>query len=125
MSDNYSYFVEEVAKRIGSAETLAEKSTTYYANDGYSQDTDNVSYKGTARISKLHDIAKKHKLTKGVEFHTARGDDDPHAVTVHHDSPAHKHPEFSKHLKKMPQYKNESVTVYGETFESISEAVQG
>lgn len=62
--------------------------------------------KGESHIDKAHELHTKHKFT-GVKFHTATGDDMPHAVSVHKDSPAHNHKGFKKAISSLPtKYKS-------------------
>jgi hypothetical protein len=84
-------------------EAITEDHGTY-ADNTYSGD-DNVK-----DISHHVDNAHAHhQKTKhaGVKFHTAMGDDMPHAVTVSKGSPALKDKKFMGHVKKLVKVNNE------------------
>lgn len=90
--------VKAVLKKQNESFDIIEDVHTYSMHD---------SGRGEKHIDKAHDLHTKHKFT-GVKFHTAMGDDMPHAVSVHKDSPAHKHPEFHKAISKLPvKYKSD------------------
>lgn len=77
----------------------------HYKKPAKSQD-----YIGNRSItSKLHSLHKKHNFS-GVTFFAAgldRKGDAPAGVNVKHNSPAHDHPEFKKHLSKLTKFNEE------------------
>lgn len=77
--------------------------TTYHTShyhDKYSEKEEHPIHDRTGlAMDAIHDAHKENKF-KGVKFHTAMGDDEPHAVTVSKDSDLHKHA-AAKHLKKL------------------------
>jgi hypothetical protein len=77
----------------------------HYKKPAKSQD-----YIGNRSItSKLHSLHKKHNFS-GVTFFAAgldRKGDAPAGVNVKHNSPAHEHPEFKKHLSKLVKFNEE------------------
>ena len=83
-----------------SEEAITEVHGTY--SDNTHSDGKNISH----HVDSAHDYHQKTKHA-GVKFHTAMGDDSPHAVTVSKGSPALKDKKFMSHVKKLVKVNNE------------------
>lgn len=94
----------------------------HYKRPAKSQD-----YIGNRSITrKLHNLHKKHNFS-GVTFFAAgldRKGDAPAGVNVKHNSPAHDHPEFKKHLSNLVKF-NEEVEQVDELSKSTLQSYAG
>lgn len=111
--DRYTKFISEQVRKnqvtglrsqavVEEQVELDEANSTTYADHTYSDEYDDehpTYIKAQKAIDALHKAHKENKFKK-VKFHTAMGDDSPHAITVHKDSDLHKHPaaKYLKHL---------------------------
>ena len=98
--------LEEVQEKMSAKEKMKKGLYNSKHEDVHTYSMNMDTGKGESHIDKAHELHTKHKFT-GVKFHTATGDDMPHAVSVHKDSPAHNHAGFKKAISSLPtKYKS-------------------